>query len=66
MSGYAFCGCRDCSDITISSEGEPALCWECEASYCTSATDYPEMCTYSGAFFECQRGDAYGMEESNV
>jgi hypothetical protein len=51
-SGYVDCGCRDCFDIAI---GEPgALCNDCEAAGCEANNG------------ECQRSDAYGVEDKTT
>lgn len=34
MSGYKDCACRDCFEIAIGDDGEPALCSECEEAGC--------------------------------
>lgn len=34
MSGYCDCACRDCFEIAINDEDEPALCNDCEAAGC--------------------------------
>lgn len=33
-SGYQHCACRDCMEIAIGDDGEPALCHECEEAGC--------------------------------
>lgn len=58
-SGYAACGCRDCPEITITSNGEPALCDECEESGCTLHENLPGFMTGYGLGHECQWLDAY-------
>jgi hypothetical protein len=51
LSGYTDCACRDCFDITVSSDiNRPELCELCEEAGCEE---------YAG---ECQRDDAYGCE----
>ena len=52
MSGYCDCACRDCFDIAINDDDEPALCNECEEAGCDV-----EGCS------ECEREDAYESEE---
>lgn len=55
MSGYTNCACRDCMDVTVSSNpARPELCEPCHAAGCgdPDATTWPE----------CQRDDAYGDE----
>ena len=64
QSGYTPCACRDCMDITVSSDtAKPELCSECADAGCEAypaalaAVDYtitPAAC------FGCQRDDAYG------
>ena len=55
LSGYVYCACRDCLDITVSGgTGKPELCRACEEAGCEAATD--EQCCSSS---ECQREDAY-------
>lgn len=50
-SGYTHCTCRDCFDITVSSDtAKPELCELCQEAGCTP---------HDG---ECQRDDAYGVE----
>lgn len=49
MSGYVDCGCRDCFDVAIASDGElGALCGDCEEAGCEADAG------------ECARQDAYG------
>lgn len=33
-SGYKDCACRDCFEVAIGDEGEPALCHACEEAGC--------------------------------
>jgi hypothetical protein len=67
QSGYTPCACRDCMDITMSSDtSKPELCSKCAGAGCVK---YPpseeEWRTYPAAcLFECQRDDAYECEES--
>jgi hypothetical protein len=49
-SGYVSCACRDCFDIAISNRGEAAFCLLCAEAGCE--------CDH-----ECERSDAYGMDE---
>ena len=51
MSGYIYCHCRDCFDITVGDPGE--FCAECIDAGCP---DYQEV---EGMSQECQRDDAY-------
>jgi predicted nucleic acid-binding Zn-ribbon protein len=53
QSGYTDCACRDCFDVAINGDGEPALCGLCQQA----------GCDVEGAS-ECQRDDAYGVEGS--
>jgi len=50
--GYCDCACRDCFDIAITSTNKLALCAECKEAGCSSEGDE-----------ECQRDDAYGVDE---
>jgi hypothetical protein len=43
MSGYVSCACRDCMEIAINDEDEPALCLECEEAGCS--VDGDEECS---------------------
>jgi len=53
MSGYTPCACRDCFDLSISDDvRKPELCSDCKAAGCEAGRG------------ECQRPDAYGMEEN--
>lgn len=60
MSGYVWCGCRDCMEIAV---GEPGvLCVECAEAGCLG----PEHdCGVSRCLsgHECQREGAYEDEE---
>lgn len=58
MSGYAPCSCRDCFEISITSDGGWTLCHDCLDAACTPATPEP-IGGASGHEFECQREDAY-------
>jgi hypothetical protein len=51
-SGYTDCACRDCFDVAIGKAGE-ALCSDCEAAGCEANNG------------ECQRPDAYGVEDDS-
>lgn len=51
-SGYTDCACRDCFDTAIGTPGK-AMCWACEEAGC-EANDG-----------ECQRSDAYGVEDDS-
>lgn len=58
MSGYTPCACRDCMDITVSSDtSKPELCSECKEAGCE---DYAERdAGVADAWrWECQREDA--------
>ena len=54
--GYHDCPCRDCFDIAIGAEkdGSPSLCRDCEDAGC-SPDDV-----------ECEREDAYGMDDEDT
>jgi hypothetical protein len=57
VSSYTHCACRDCMDVTVSSNpARPELCELCHAAGCgdPDATTWPE----------CQRDDAYDTDES--
>lgn len=47
MSGYSDCPCRDCFDVSI----DNALCGLCEQAGCEANNG------------ECQRADAYGVDD---
>lgn len=55
QSGYTACACRDCMDVTVDWQGEPALCSLCWEAECTPY-EHP---VYPGMTYECQRDDAY-------
>lgn len=60
MSGYTPCACRDCMDVTISSNTtEPELCAECAEAGCTSHSSLPGFISGYGLGYECQRADTY-------
>jgi hypothetical protein len=60
MSGYTPCACRDCTDITVSSDtSKPELCTECTEAGCVAIAPYNDGIQYCSAY-ECQREDAYG------
>lgn len=61
QSGYTPCACRDCMDITVSSDmASPELCSECTDAGCVPwRTDRESMGAWYGATYECQRDDAY-------
>ena len=48
MSGYKSCACRDCFEIAIGEDDEPALCHACEEAGCEPNTET-----------ECQAPHAY-------
>jgi hypothetical protein len=60
QSGCTPCACRDCMDVTVSSDtSKPELCSECEDAGCVAIAPYNagvQFCTT----YECQRDDAYG------
>lgn len=64
-SGYTPCACRDCMDVTISSDmSKPELCEECAEAGCANHGNLPEYMTAYGLGYECQREDAYeGYED---
>lgn len=56
-SGYTNCACRDCFDVSISSDtSKPELCGECKSAECERPTPNVEGFTYT---YECQREDSY-------
>lgn len=56
QSGYTSCACRDCMDITVSSDmTKPELCSECVDAGCDAWSSREGR-----SAFECQRDDAYG------
>lgn len=58
QSGYTPCACRDCMDVTVSSDIiKPELCSECTDAGCEA---YPRGFNNSSSDWECQRDDAYG------
>lgn len=66
MSGYTHCACRDCMEITVSSDtSKPELCEECQAAGCSvgivGQADIPGYVYVSmpGYMRDCQREDAY-------
>jgi hypothetical protein len=60
MSGYTYCGCRDCMDTTVSSDmSKPELCEDCKEAGCTLHANLPGFMTGYGLGYECQRDDAY-------
>lgn len=54
MSGYKHCACRDCFEIAIGEDDEPALCSECEEAGCDD----------SGCS-ECEAEHAYGYDSTD-
>lgn len=56
QSGYTPCACRDCMDITMSSDtNNPELCELCDSAGCVAWTQgSPAVIAW-----ECQRDDAY-------
>lgn len=61
MSGYTFCACRDCMDVTVSDDmAQPELCSECQDAGCEPwKTTGEPMSGWYGLAYECQREDAY-------
>lgn len=58
-SGYTPCACRDCTDVTVSSDmAQPELCEECEEAGCTKHESLPGFIAGYGLGYECQRDDA--------
>lgn len=62
QSGYTSCACRDCMDVTASSDtSKPELCEECTEAGCEAYrpgdTEYEALPAHMR---ECQRDDAYG------
>jgi hypothetical protein len=53
QSGYTHCACRDCPDVTVSSDmSKPELCEACAEAGCGDP--------WASLWGECQRDDAYG------
>lgn len=61
-SGYTDCACRDCMDVTVSSDTSNAeLCEACQEAGCERwRTTETSMSTWYGSSHDCQRDDAYG------
>lgn len=58
-SGYTPCACRDCMDVTTSTDvTQPELCGQCEEADCEPLPMHPFPGMLS--MFNCQRDDAYG------
>lgn len=58
MSGYTPCACRDCMDVTVSSDtSKPELCSECTEAGCV-VHEGPEPTVFHPGT-ECLRDDAY-------
>jgi hypothetical protein len=54
QSGYTPCACRDCMDITVSSDWtKPELCTECTDAGCEPGQSESDA-------YDCLRDDAYG------
>lgn len=66
-SGYTPCACRDCMDITVSSDtAKPELCAECADAGCEPCmwiTLHPGDECRVGHLHDCQRADAYSAGE---
>jgi hypothetical protein len=54
-AGYRYCACRDCLEIIVGEEDD--FCAWCEKAGC------PDYQGVEGMSQECQRPDAYGVEE---
>lgn len=54
-SGYRYCACRDCPEIIVGEEGD--FCDPCKKAGC------PDYQGQEGMSQECQRADAYGVED---
>jgi len=53
QSGYTNCACRDCMNVTVSSDvADPELCSECEEAGCAVGQSESDA-------YDCQRDDAY-------
>lgn len=64
-SGYTNCACRDCFDVTVSSDTtKPELCSECQEAGCTNHNNLPDYMTAYGLGYECQRTDVYEGSDS--
>ncbi|NJP50100.1 hypothetical protein HCJ93_08445 [Streptomyces sp. SBST2-5] len=60
QSGYTPCACRDCMDVTVSSDvTKPELCEACAEAGCTNHSNLPGFMTGYGLGYECQRDDTY-------
>lgn len=63
-SGYTSCACRDCMDVTVSSDtSKPELCTECQEAGCEQCFA-PDNCATGMDQHDCQRADAYGFVET--
>lgn len=67
MSGYLHCACRDCMDVSITSDGGWTLCELCLAAACTPWPSEREprpvgFRDLPSSYYECQREDAYEDE----
>jgi len=66
MSGYTNCACRDCMDVTVSSDtSKPELCSECQEAGCVAIAPYSERVQFCTTY-ECQRLDTYTFDETGV
>lgn len=53
QSGYAPCACRDCMDVTVSSDWTtPELCSDCKDAGCEPGQSESDA-------YDCQRDDTY-------
>ena len=64
MSGYTHCACRDCMDVTVSTDtSKPELCTECKEAGCNvypaGVAEREAEWRRNPVSLECQRGDTY-------
>ena len=59
-SGYTDCACRDCFDITVSSDvSKPELCSDCAEAGCECHDEETRG-------VDCKRDDAYGCSDADL
>lgn len=66
-SGYTHCACRDCFDVAVSGDmAQSALCSLCREAGCEPyAPDSADYNALPSHMRECQRDDAYGVENED-